>query len=194
MQLLPHSQRNCPHRGQRVMKPDSHTYFSGARTSQQQLIILLKPRAVFAARTCQRSQIFHIRRDCCAALCKHSRERWEANSSCLRLQSTCITVLVITTCSDFLTTHSPPDGSGWLQLCGKGLFLEASAGWDVVLALSYSPTGSEPWNDPAWHLGVTVAHLPLHSPGGIHFPICFQHLFNLTTSQPGWRGLSHNGP
>lgn len=25
---------NCPHRGQRVMKSDSHTYFSGARNSQ----------------------------------------------------------------------------------------------------------------------------------------------------------------
>lgn len=92
------------------------------------------------ARTCQRREIFHIRQVLSTALCKHSRERWGANASCLWLCSPCIAVLVITTPSDFLTTHSPTDGSGCLRSHSKGgYFWTLRCCWDVSASVELSP-------------------------------------------------------
>lgn len=97
-------------------------------------------------------------------------------------RSTLIAVLIITTCTDFLTTH-------WLLTAptfsssGEGGCVQCFGRPGVVLALPYSNKAQGAgmiWSDTA-------------APKGICFPICFQHLFNLSTSQPGWSRLPHIG-
>lgn len=105
-----------------------------------------------------------------------------------------IAVLIITTWSDFLTTHwllTAPTVSdsrewGYAECFGNPGVIFASRYSNWLRALEwFGPTAPSDCSSPRIY---TVC-----LPGEFYFPICFQHLLNLSTSQPGWSGLSHTG-
>lgn len=107
----------------------AHTSFSGAQTSQ--LTVDYTPEAPGRLRKHARArQVKFSTSDGIAQQhCVNTAEKGERltlhvyGREALAPQS-----LVITTCSDFLTTHSPADGPDCLQLHGEGLFSNASVG------------------------------------------------------------------
>lgn len=124
--------------------------------------------------------------------------------------STLITILIITTWSHNSLTadvSKPFQFQRWgvcvcVCVCGGG----GAGGWEgciqcfgrpgVVLASrSANWLRLLEWFGPTLPSDYSAPGIYVLSPGGIcfFFPICFQHLFNLSTSQPGWSGLSHTG-